>query len=94
MTKRQLVAAYSRYTRIKQQTIYNVYANPSAAKINAYYYCMRHQKDHAGVNGKVVAHNCMTFTFGYTNDKGFWYITKCNDYFISWEDIHNYEETV
>ena len=89
-----LRGAYESWKRSTDYELWHVYDNFSDNKVRALDYCRELQYCLDGRRLRIVSHNCMVFTFGYTNYKGFWYITKCNDYFISWEDIRKYEETV
>lgn len=91
MTKQQLRNAYERYKITPMRSIYNVYKNPSPAKVKAYNKCVKDMKECCGHNGTIVSYNCNHFTYGYVINAGFVYVTYANVYVISWKDVKQNE---
>ena len=90
---RELKYAYRRWQNSSDTELYHVYDSFSQAKANAFEYCRRLEAEFHGTGLRIVGHNSMQFTAGFTGvdpetgEVMFMYITKSKDWYAPITDI-------
>ena len=91
---KQLINQYNYYKNDNyNRNIYDLYKNPSYAKLRACMYCEDLQKKYEGYSGLVLGGNCSYFSYGFLFDEYtsegiktyLCYLTYANDYKIEYE---------
>lgn len=88
---KQMKDAYRRYLDSDAITLYEVYSTFSSAKARAYDYCEDLMYEHNGRGLRIVSHNLMMFTVGFTftdenGDDCFCWITRDYDRYMKITD--------
>lgn len=83
MTRKTTLCAYERYKKSSAMTLYDVYKQPSSAKLLAYDRCVECMNRQEGRNLRIISYNSQTFTCGFITNLYFVYITPWNIYHIA-----------
>ena len=85
----EIKGAYRRYLESFKTNISQAYNKPSCRKTAAWEYCRNLCREYGGQNLKVIGHNCMTFSAGFTfiqdGQKYFCWITPTYNRFTAVE---------